>query len=282
MNIILGTAQLMDGYGLAKKKLKNNDLNRILNFAKRKKYYFLDTAIAYQDVDQKLSNLNLKKFNILTKVNNLHNKKTIEDLKKSKKLMRISKFHTIFLHDEKELISKKKNDNFKKLKKLKSLNLTKYIGLSAYSKKNTIKIIKNFKIDALQLPVNLFDRRFLDKNFLSIVKKKKIKIFFRSIFLQGTLVDEKLYKRENKLDKSRYFKNYFEWLKKNKKEPIKLTLNFLNQMGVKKAIIGVSNSNEYKEILKHVNFSKKIQIPNFDIKQTDDNYIFRTDYWKIK
>ena len=84
----------------------------------------------------------------------------------------ISKFHTIFLHDEKELLSKKKNKNYKILKKLKLLNLTKFIGLSAYSKKNTIEIIKNFKIDALQLPLNLFDRRFIDKEFLEMVKVK--------------------------------------------------------------------------------------------------------------
>ena len=89
----------------------------------------------------------------------------------------------------------RKNIKILKVKKLKSLNLTKFIGLSAYSKKNTMDIIKNFKIDALQLPLNLFDKRFLDKDFLKIIKVKKIKLYFRSIFLQGTLLDKKLYKR---------------------------------------------------------------------------------------
>ena len=105
---------------------------------------------------------------------------------------------------------------------MKLLNLTKFIGLSAYSKKNTIEIIKNFKIDALQLPLNLFDRRFIDKEFLEMVKVKKIKLYFRSIFLQGALIDKKLYKREEKLNRNKYFKNYFKWLKENKKIQSKL------------------------------------------------------------
>ena len=59
-------------------------------------------------------------------------------------------------------------------------------------------------------------------------------------------------------------------------------MSFLNQMGIKKVIVGVSNKKEYKQILKYMNYSKKIKIPDFGILQTDNNYIFRTDYWKIK
>ena len=68
MNIVLGTAQLMDSYGLAKKKLDNQNLIEILNLAKKNNNNFLDTAIVYKDVDKILSKLNLKNFNILTKV----------------------------------------------------------------------------------------------------------------------------------------------------------------------------------------------------------------------
>ena len=39
MNIILGTAQLMDGYGF-KKKLYKKDLTEILNLAKKKSVIF--------------------------------------------------------------------------------------------------------------------------------------------------------------------------------------------------------------------------------------------------
>lgn len=281
MNIVLGTAQLMESYGLAKKKLTKDDLTKILQIAKKKNYNFIDTALAYKHVDQKLSCLDLKSFKIFTKVKNLQKKTTIQDLERSKKTLNINKFHTIFLHNEKELVSKKDKNNFKRLNALKRSNLTKYIGISSYSKKNTINIINKFKIDALQLPLNLFDRRFLDKDFLAIVKKKKIKLYFRSIFLQGTLINKKLHKREKKLSRSKYFKEYYKWLKITKNKPVEVIMNFLKQNRIKSAIIGVSNKIEYQEIIKSNNSFKKIEIPNFNIRQTDNNYIYRTDYWKI-
>lgn len=281
MNIVLGTAQLMESYGLAKKKLTKDDLTKILQIAKKKNYNFIDTALAYKHVDQKLSCLDLKSFKIFTKVKNLQKKTTIQDLERSKKTLNIKKFHTIFLHNEKELISKKDKNNFKRLNALKRSNLTKYIGISSYSKKNTINIINKFKIDALQLPLNLFDRRFLDKDFLAIVKKKKIKLYFRSIFLQGTLINKKLHKKEKKLSRSKYFKDYYKWLKITKNKPVEVIMNFLKQNRIKSAIIGVSNKIEYQEIIKNTNSFKKIEIPNFNIRQTDNNYIYRTDYWKI-
>jgi len=281
MNIFLGTAQLMESYGLKKKKLTKDDLTKILQIAKKKNYNFIDTALAYKHVDQKLSCLDLKSFKIFTKVKNLQKKTTIQDLERSKKTLNIKKFHTIFLHNEKELISKKDKNNFKRLNALKRSNLTKYIVISSYSKKNTINIINKFKIDALQLPLNLFDRRFLDKDFLAIVKKKKIKLYFRSIFLQGTLINKKLYKKEKKLSRSKYFKDYYKWLKITKNKPVEVIMNFLKQNRIKSAIIGVSNKIEYQEIIKNTNSFKKIEIPNFNIRQTDNNYIYRTDYWKI-
>ena len=281
MNIILGTAQLMKEYGLAKKKLNKNNLSKILQIAKKKNYNFIDTALAYRNVDHKLSSLDLRRFKIFTKVKNLKKKTIIQDLERSKKKLNISKFHTIFLHNEKELISKQDKNNFKQLVALKESKLTKYIGLSTYSKKNTIDIINKFKIDALQLPLNLFDRRFIDKDFLAIVKKKKIKLYFRSIFLQGTLINEKLYKKENKLSRSKYYQDYYNWLKKTKNKPVEVTMNFLKQNRIKSVIIGVSNEIEYQEIVKNTHSYKKIKIPNFIIHQADNNYIYRTDFWKV-
>ena len=69
-------------------------------------------------------------------------------------------------------------------------------------------------------------------------------------------------------------------MKQNNNEPIKVTMSFKSN-GYKKVIVGVSNKKEYKQILKHMNYSKKIKIPDFGILQTDNNYIYRTDYWKI-
>jgi len=210
MNIIFGTAQLMQEYGLAKKNLKNNQLTKILSHARKNKFKLIDTALAYKNVDSVLSKHDLSKFNIITKVSNLQNNKTYKEIDNSRSDLSISKFHTVLLHDENELVNNQAKKNYKILKNLKLKKLTKYIGVSVYSKKKTLKIIENFKIDILQVPGNIFDRRFFDQEFLRLVNKKNIKIYFRSIFLQGTLLNKNLYKKAKMLKKSKLFKDYFE------------------------------------------------------------------------
>ena len=209
MNIILGTAQLMHNYGLAKKRLKANDLKKILLYAKKNNCKYIDTAISYKKVNKILGKNNIKNFKIITKIKDLNNKNLVNKILFSKKELKISKFHAILLHDENELLNSHSKKNYIKLKELKKKGLTNHIGVSAYSFKKTLKIIQKFKIDLLQLPLNLFDRRFLNKKFLRIVKKNKIKIHFRSIFLQGLLLNQHLHKKNTFLKKSKSFKLFF-------------------------------------------------------------------------
>ena len=280
MNIIFGTAQLMQEYGLAKKNLKNNQLTKILNHAKKNKFNLIDTASAYKNVNNILSKHDLSKFNIITKVSNLQDKKTYKEIDDSRFDLNISKFHTVLLHDENELVNTQAKKNYKVLTNIKLKKLTKYIGVSVYSKKKTLKIIENFKIDALQVPGNIFDRRFFDQDFLRLVNKKNIKIYFRSIFLQGTLLNKNLYKKANMLKKSKLFTNYFEWIENQKITPMEATFAYLNKIGIKNVIVGVSSYEEYKQIIIKKNYSNEYKVPLFVTNQNDTNYILRTDLWK--
>jgi aryl-alcohol dehydrogenase-like predicted oxidoreductase len=280
MNIIFGTAQLMQEYGLAKKNLKNNQLTKILSHARKNKFKLIDTALAYKNVDSVLSKHDLSKFNIITKVSNLQNNKTYKEIDNSRSDLSISKFHTVLLHDENELVNNQAKKNYKILKNLKLKKLTKYIGVSVYSKKKTLKIIENFKIDILQVPGNIFDRRFFDQEFLRLVNKKNIKIYFRSIFLQGTLLNKNLYKKAKMLKKSKLFKDYFEWIENQKVTPLEATFGYLNKIGIKNVIVGVSNYEEYKQIIKKKNYANDYKVPQFVANQNDKNYILRTDLWK--
>ena len=57
------------------------------------------------------------------------------------------------------------------------------IGVSFYNKNILLKTIKKFNLDFVQIPINIFDQRFIDKNMINKLKKK-IKIYARSIFLK--------------------------------------------------------------------------------------------------
>lgn len=63
------------------------------------------------------------------------------------------------------------------------------IGFSTYTPKQIDFLLNNFDFDLVQLPFNVFDNRLIQGGQLKALKKKKIEIHARSIFLQGLLLD---------------------------------------------------------------------------------------------
>ena len=59
--------------------------------------------------------------------------------------------------------------------------MTKKIGVSVYSKKEIDGLLKKFTPDIIQLPINLLDQRFIKNNYLSKLKKKKLK-YMQGVF----------------------------------------------------------------------------------------------------
>ena len=65
----------------------------------------------------------------------------------------------------------------------------RWAGVSLYSPEEAEEILDPLRegpaLDALQIPFNLFDRRFLENRLLDRLKDSGFKIFTRSVFLQG-------------------------------------------------------------------------------------------------
>ena len=134
------------------------------------------------------------------------------------------------------------------------------------------KIVKNFKIDVVQLPYNLLDRRF--EKYFKILKKKRILINIRSVFLQGALIP----KSKNKISQSHEIQEFFKIIRKKKLSKIHVCLGFIakNKL-INKIIIGVDNHQQLKEVL-NIKFEKKhFYSKNFS---TSNLNIIDPRYWK--
>ena len=202
-NLVLGTAQLDKKYSLSKKVLNEKNLKKILLLSKKDKNFFIDTALGYKNSEEVLSKMNLKKFNIITKIDD-SKKNMIEALIKSKNKLNIKKFYGVLFHNEKQLLSKSSKEYLSLVRSLKDNNITNKVGVSVYTLKSLNLIIKKFKIDLIQIPANVFDKRFLNKKLLKKLKEKNINIFVRSVFLKGILINKKF--RNNKKFFDRYNK----------------------------------------------------------------------------
>tara|TARA_B110000459_G_C16621871_1_gene502212 strand:- start:506 stop:1366 length:861 start_codon:yes stop_codon:yes gene_type:complete len=251
--IILGTAQFLNQYGIAntnQKKISKSIFYKILNLSLNNGISTLDTANSYnneKDIGNFIKANGIeKKIKIITKIPSLRitKKKDITKiLEKSLKNLNIKKFHTIFFHDQNDIDFILENNFF--FQKIKKEFGNPNFGLSLYDKKVLKKIDKINLINCVQVPLN-----FLNDDFLKLKYQKNFKIFARSIFLQGFLINEKInYKNlDNKTIKAH--KKYFIYLKKNNIDPLKFCLSFINS--VRKFdhyIFGTNYASQLEEIL---------------------------------
>ena len=137
-----------------------------------------------------------------------------------------------------------------------------------------------FNLDLIQVPANIFDKRFLNIKLLQKLKQKKIKIFARSVFLKGILVNEK-FRSENRIftRHKKDFDVYEKWINKeniiNKKF---FCINFILANKINNIVIGFDNFREYNEIANYKD-EKYVYPPNFIKHQSDKNRLLRPDLW---
>jgi aryl-alcohol dehydrogenase-like predicted oxidoreductase len=276
--IIIGTANLENNYGFSKNKLVINEFKKILKFAKKNKINSIDVAPEYKNVFNTLNEINLKNWNVYSKVSNIpEDINLIEDyilnsVSENLKRIKIKNFKGLMIHWPWDL----KRSNYKiinkSLKKLKKYKLSSEVGISLYSnylKKNYLNLID---LDFIQCPFNLVDQSLKEKNMIKFFQRKKIKIIVRSIFFQGILLNSSL-KKFNILKKYPVFLKKLEDFKKKQENLLKLNLNFIfSHKFFTNSVIGFDNSNQFVEIneiiekFKYKNIVKIEELKSFNKK----------------
>lgn len=252
MKISIGTASFGMKYGISNtKKINKKEVFKILEYCKKKKILYLDTSQNYGNSEKILGKYNnLTKFQITTKIN----KKKFKNIYCSAQRLG-QKPSAILFHNYKDYLDK----NFRKkiydeVQKLKIKN----IGISIYYDDNINFNKIDKRINILQIPLNILDQRFLNnKNFIKNIKKRKIKLEIRSIFLQGLLFMQP--ERLEKLLGTNYnFKKLLNISSIYKISLLNITLNWLTTLKViDKIIIGVNSLSQIKTNFKY----KKKKLP---------------------
>lgn len=260
--LIIGTANFSHRYGFEKFKIKNLEIKKIFKEINKNKIRYLDTAINYNLKKKTFSNINLNKIKITTKIKLPDKNKLKFILNLKRKIFReltklnLKKFDTILLHNVGDLrLNQYRLPLLEELKKLKSENLISKIGVSIYDTEDLKIVLKNFKPDVIQLPVNVMDQRFLKKNLLKKLNQKKILIQGRSIFLQGLLLKKKTeLEKVNCNDKLKKRLNIFiNWCASKNISQLNACTSFLKNIKYLDFIVlGINNSNQLAEILKNL------------------------------
>ena len=174
-------------YGIANYhgQVSQNEVKKILDLCFKNGIFSIDTAKAYGNSEQTLGHYIKKNYSnsweIITKTSTLKYS-LINQYKDSKEALSISP-RGILAHSSKLFLKKEfQNQLHELLKKYPDLK----IGVSVYTKDEILNVLNCRKnIDIIQIPINIIDTRLYHDGTLKMLHEQGIKIFARSVFLQG-------------------------------------------------------------------------------------------------
>ena len=193
--LILGTATFGMDYGATNPngEVSVEKIGRILDGCRRGNIRELDTARAYGRAEERLGCVGVGDFAITTKID-LRPDESADavhpKLTQSLERLRVDKVATLLLHNEERLHQPDAEAVAGHLHKLVERGLAGRAGFSSYEPSNAVRLCARFGFQAVQLPANALDQRFLQKGFLDPFLSQGVEVQIRSLFLQGVLLAE--------------------------------------------------------------------------------------------
>lgn len=284
----LGTVQFGMNYGVANETGKINllEAKKIIQLAKEYNINLIDTAIAYGDSQKLIGKIGSSNFNIVSKLPPLPDRNINIDgwvesmIKSSLNHLKINSLYGLLLHRPKDLLGESGKRLINALYKLKLKGLVKKLGISVYDCSEIDQVIDLFKIDIVQAPLNIIDRRIETSGWLSKLNRAKIEVHTRSTFLQGLLLMPS-HKIPSKFNKWKIlWDRWFYELKKNNLSAAEVCLSYpLSLDEIDHVIIGVDSFNHLKDLIQLSKFNP-IKL-DWSFMKSDDKLLIDPNNWSL-
>ncbi|VXC13246.1 Predicted oxidoreductase [Flavobacterium sp. 9AF] len=248
MKLALGTVQFGLKYGISNNKgvPTDSDLKAIFHTSIANNICTFDTAIAYGNAEERISNFLPFHADIISKFPKTDSKSELETIiLNSISRLKRDNLYGFMAHNGDFLIENPQL--WEVLVKLKQENKIQKIGYSLYTTEQlehllTLKLIP----DIIQIPFSLLDQKF--GPYFKDLKSKGVEIHCRSVFLQGlyfldlNALPEKIVPLKNELFQLRQIAKKYE-INMND-----LALNFAyTNSYIDKVVIGVENAIQLEE-----------------------------------
>ena len=208
MKLALGTASWGQPYGLQQKTASLHDIFAILDAAKQNGIDLIDTAPAYGVMYE-----HFRDFRIITK--------TPWDGRYR---------YGVLVHNPDDLTP------LKELFIAKQNGKVQRVGVSVYTPAQLERALQ-YPIDIVQIPLNIFDGRFLP--YLPLLRDRGIEIHARSVFLQGLLL----------MDNPPFAREQVKQIRAMG-DPIDVCLGYVLAQDVDAVVVGVNSAAELQRLVK--------------------------------
>jgi aryl-alcohol dehydrogenase-like predicted oxidoreductase len=252
--LALGGVQFGIDYGIANTKgqVQIEEVQSILNYAKKNGVNILDTASGYGDSEGVLGKVGVDNFQIITKTTSIKQgvNGVVRIFYQSLKNLKQKKAYGLLIHDIGEIEHKQFDTLLIELARLKRQGLVKKIGVSVYNSQQIDYVLDNFSIDLIQLPINILDQRLINDESLVKLKKHNVEIHARSALLQGLLLMS-----INAIPSwfepiKDTLKLFHEEAKKQNLTKLQLALGFVQSLTeIDKVVVGVDSLQQLREII---------------------------------
>jgi aryl-alcohol dehydrogenase-like predicted oxidoreductase len=282
VRLIIGTAAWRMPYGTVQKDLLTQDeIQEILNEASRSCVLSIDTSPDYGDAELIIGQCDWKG-EIATKLV-FRDESEIDlelRLRQSLDRLQVDSLDLVFIHNWDDLSKSQKIKAYNFLNFMKNNDLVKSIGISTYSL-NEVKSILSSKIRdiCVQINLNILDQRVAElksKKWQEKLLEKGIKLWGRSIFLQGVLLD---FSTNNPFLRHPDVEKFRDYSLSSDSDPYELCLSFPRQLGFLDAIVvGINSKVEMLKIVESMSKPSK----NFEMSflSSSDSALIDLRRWK--
>ena len=258
--LCLGTVQMGQQYGVANvlgRQPSTQESFAVLSTALNAGISCFDTASIYGTSENLLGDFSLsdkKGVKIISKFPPEmpdDEEIVLEEIRKTLRRLKASKIDGYLLHSASDML---RPGIVKGMQIAKEQGLVNAIGVSVYEPAEAYEAVMKRWVDYVQIPYNVLDQRLDETDFFLQAQKYNVKVFARSMFLQGLLV-MKLDNLPNHLREARpwleKFQSVVEEHSFSRKEAA--FLFGLNHPGIDYVVFGVDTKMQLLENLEIVN-----------------------------
>lgn len=262
MKLALGTVQFGLNYGVANAagRVIIEMADAILRQAQQSGLDTLDTAIAYGDSELVLGKLGVQGWNVVTKLPAVPEgcpdvaHWVRSQLHESLKRLGLQHIHGLLLHRPGQLLECGGGDLYAALQTLKTEGLVAKVGVSVYGPEELDNLWSKYKLDLVQAPLNIVDRRLVDSGWASRLKDSGVELHTRSAFLQGLL----LMPADKRPDRFKRWSDLWQvwdrWLLATGMTPLQACLGYVTSLDeIDRVVVGVDSVTQLNEILAAAN-----------------------------
>lgn len=285
--IALGTVQFGLPYGIANRtgQLELSEAAAILAYARSCGVDTVDTAIAYGDSEQCLGEIGVQGWHVISKLpampsacNNVA-AWVEESVNASLERLAVPRLYGLLLHRPRQLLGEHGQALYEAMLTLKRREVVEKIGVSVYGPDELDALWSSFRLDLVQAPFNVFDRRLAASGWLKRLHDAGAEVHTRSVFLQGLLLAAAADRPAKFRRWQPLWDAWHRWLKEQRLSALEACLGFvLSHPEIERVVVGVDNLAQLRQIIAHAGSAARTAP---DVLSCDDLELIDPSSWGI-